>query len=141
MDVPGGPGDRGCCGNGEVANFPLLSEEGRLRDQEKLRSILSRADGVVISHQQNCGGIGSPPRPLHKGCFAIFYWCRGHPSSSRLCCPNWTDPFERRGTFIGKNELFFGLAKRHLQSLSKLIPRETPLGWPISSVATHERVV
>jgi hypothetical protein len=29
------PGPLGCCRNGGVANFPLLSEEGRLRDQEK----------------------------------------------------------------------------------------------------------
>jgi hypothetical protein len=28
--------------------FPLLFEEGMLRDQEKSRSILRRADGVVI---------------------------------------------------------------------------------------------
>jgi hypothetical protein len=33
-----------------AAFFPLLSEEGWLRDQQKLRSILSRADGVVSNH-------------------------------------------------------------------------------------------
>src|SRR5215468_5265207 len=27
---------RGCCSNGGVTNFPLLSEEGWLRDQEKV---------------------------------------------------------------------------------------------------------
>jgi hypothetical protein len=42
--------------NGEVVNFPLLSEEGWLRDQKKPRSILSRADGVVINYHQKYVG-------------------------------------------------------------------------------------
>jgi hypothetical protein len=36
----------------EVENFPLLSEEGWLRDQVKSRSVLRRADGVVINHNK-----------------------------------------------------------------------------------------
>jgi hypothetical protein len=40
--------------NKEVVSWSiaLLSEEGWLRDQKKLRSILSRADGVVSKHHQ-----------------------------------------------------------------------------------------
>ena len=63
------------------------------------------------------------------------------PSSRRLCCPNWTDPLERRGIFIGNNEVFWALAKGHLQSLSKLIPTKTKLGGLIANVARHERVI
>ena len=33
--------------------------------------------------KQICCGIGSPPRPLHRGGFATFYRGRGHPSSKR----------------------------------------------------------
>jgi hypothetical protein len=43
-------GCRGCYPNGGVTNFPLLPEEGWLRDQEKRREAsLARADGVVFN--------------------------------------------------------------------------------------------
>ena len=63
--------------------YPSSLRRGGCAIKKKLRSILYRADGVVISHNQNSGGMGSPPRPLHKGCFAIIYCCRVHPSSGR----------------------------------------------------------
>jgi hypothetical protein len=39
-----------------VRNFPLLSEEGWLRDQEKIaKASLARADGVVFNLNKFCG--------------------------------------------------------------------------------------
>src|SRR5215471_11647151 len=50
----------------QALTFPSSPRRGGCAINKKLRSILSRADGVVISHKQNSFGIGSPPRPLHK---------------------------------------------------------------------------
>jgi hypothetical protein len=52
-------GSRGliCCLNGGVANFPLLSEEGWLRDQKSREASLARTDGVVSKYQPNSDGI------------------------------------------------------------------------------------
>src|SRR5262249_4749879 len=57
---------------------------GWLRDQEKSRSILSsRRRGGDKLPKEICCGIGSPPRPPHRGGFATFYRGRGLPSSKR----------------------------------------------------------
>src|SRR5690348_14035208 len=57
---------------GWFSTFPSSSRRGGCAINKTLRSILNRADGVVRNRQQNSVGIYSPPRPLHKGRFAIF---------------------------------------------------------------------
>jgi hypothetical protein len=50
----------------QALTFPSSLRRGGCAINKKPRSILSRADAVVISHKQNSFGIGSPPRPLHQ---------------------------------------------------------------------------
>jgi len=59
-------------GNGWYSPPP---EEGWLRDQEKLRSYLWRADGVVRNVSDH------PVRSYQRMPSAIFSWSRVHPSS------------------------------------------------------------
>jgi hypothetical protein len=54
-----------------------------MRDQKKSRSILSRADGVVIPFQHIVFVIDHHPVRSIKGRFATCFYCRGHPSSKR----------------------------------------------------------
>src|SRR5262249_17189499 len=61
---------RGCCPNRGVATFPLLCEEGWLRDQEKRREAsLVRADGVVFNLNKILWNLittpSAPKRKLH----------------------------------------------------------------------------
>src|SRR5579883_1701281 len=62
-----GPLVQRCC----VCDIPLLSEEGWLRDQIKLRSHLWRADGVVNKFQNMFVMNHHPVRSI-KGGFAPF---------------------------------------------------------------------
>jgi len=43
------------------------------RSRNGREASLARAAGVVINFNNNSVGVGSPPRPLHKGGFAKFY--------------------------------------------------------------------
>jgi hypothetical protein len=57
-----------------------------MRDQEKSRSHLSRADGVVIQFQQIVFVIDHHPVRSIKVASRHFLCCRGHSSSQRGEC-------------------------------------------------------
>src|SRR5262249_45628572 len=59
------------------------SRRGGCAANKMPRSILSPRRRGGGHPQHNSVGIESPPRPLHRRCFAIFYGGRGHPSSKR----------------------------------------------------------
>src|SRR5215471_6308017 len=63
--------------------FPSSLRRGGCAIKKKLRSILSRAAGVVINHNEILSELDHHPVRSISGCYAIFYCCRGHPSSER----------------------------------------------------------
>ena len=66
-------GRKGVLPNVQWRHFPSSSRRDGCAIKKKLRSILSRADGVVIIHNEILAELDHHSGPLHKGGFAIFY--------------------------------------------------------------------
>jgi hypothetical protein len=79
-----------------MAIFPS-SPRVAARSRKRREASLARADGVVFNLNKILGGIGSPPRPLHKGGFRdILLRSRpplGEEGKIADLCVWATDPF------------------------------------------------
>jgi hypothetical protein len=75
------------------ANFPLLSEEGWLRDQEKSREAsIARADGVVFNLNKILWNLDHHPVRSIKDASRYFVEVAAIPSSGRRGkIPNMTE--------------------------------------------------